>query len=295
MTVSDAFQLGVRQRPRRARRSRHDGIKTVAAYSVLAVMTFVSLYPLALMILNSFKSNTDVLVNAAGLPAHWTLSSWRDFINQGLMRSFVNSIIVAGSTTVLGVFVAGIAAYAFTKLRFRGRSILFLVLLSTMMVPGQITIPPLFLMLAHVHWINTYQVQIVPFVAPVFGLFMIRQYLLGVPDSLIESARIDGASEWRTYWQIIVPVAAPILGAFGILQFLTAWNSYLWPQIMANDHSVAPLAVTIPTLTDPILGLVPIYGTIMAGSALATVPLVLVFLRFKNTFISGVTFGAVKE
>jgi ABC-type glycerol-3-phosphate transport system permease component len=287
--------VGQSARVRRVRRSRNQGIKAVAAYAVLAIMTFVSLYPLALMILNSFKSDTDVLVNAAGLPTHWTLSSWRSFVHQGQMRSFVNSIIVAGSTTILAVFVAGIAAYAFTKIRFRGRSLLFVILLSTMMVPGQITIPPLFLMLAHVHWIDTYQIQIVPFIAPVFGLFMIRQFLLSVPDSLIESARIDGASEWRIYWQIIVPITAPILGAFAILEFLTAWNNYLWPQIMANSHSVAPLAVTIPTLTDPVLGLVPIYGTIMAGSVLATVPLIVVFLRYKNTFITGVTFGAVKE
>lgn len=258
-------------------------------------MTFISLYPLALMILNSFKSDTEVLVNSAGLPQHWTLSSWRSFAERGQIRSFLHSVIVAGVTTILAVFIAGIAAYAFTKIRFRGRSLLFLMLLVTIMVPAQITIPPLFLMMAQIHWINTYQVQIVPLIAPVFGLFMIRQFLLGIPDSLMESARIDGASEWRIYWQIVVPVAAPILGAFAILQFLTSWNSYLWPQIMASTHNVAPLAVTIPTLTDPTLGLVPIYGTIMVASVVATVPLILVFLRFKNTFINGVTFGAVKE
>lgn len=290
--------LEIRQRSRRhigVRRSRHSGLKSGAAYAVLIIMAVISLYPLALMILNSFKSDSEVLVNPSGLPERWTLGSWRNFVQQGQLRSFANSIIVAASTTILGVFIAGIAAYSFTKIRYRGRSLLFLILLCTLMVPGQITIPPLFLMLAHVHWIDTYQIQIVPFIAPVFGLFMIRQYLLGVPDSLIESARIDGASEWRVYWRIIVPIAAPILGAFAILQFLTAWNSYLWPQIMANNHSVAPLAVTLPTLTDPVLGLVPIYGTIMAGSVLATVPLVLVFLKYKNTFITGATFGAVKE
>lgn len=270
-------------------------ISLALAYIVLVIIAFTSLYPLALMIINSFKSDNNVLLDPAGLPQPWTLSSYMQLVNFGQLLNFANSIFISVVTTVIAVFVAGIAGYAFTKLRFPGRNVIFFILLATMMVPGEITIPPLYLMFAQINWIDTYQVQIIPFIAPVFGLFMIRQYMISIPDSLLEAARLDGANEWQIFWRIMVPVSAPILSAFAVLQFLGTWNSYLWPQIMANNAAVAPLAVTLPTLTDPVMGLVPIYGTIMAGSVLATVPLILIFLRFQDKFITGVTFGAAKE
>lgn len=266
----------------------------IAAYALLVLMSLIAIYPLYLMIVNSFKSNTAVLLDPAGLPSPWTLSSWANFVQQGQLRSLLNSLIVALATTAGAVAVASVAAYAFTKLRFRGRGFLFAMLLATMMVPMQVTIPPMYLLMARVHWLDTYQVQIIPFIAPAFGLFMIRQYMLALPDSLLEAARIDGAREWRIFIKIIIPIAAPILGAFAILEFLTAWNSYLWPQVMANTHAVAPLSETLPTLTDPTEGFIPVYGTIMVGAVIATVPLILVFLRFKRTVITGITFGAIK-
>jgi len=265
------------------------------AYLVLVIIAFTSLYPLALMIINSFKSDNEVLLNPAGLPQPWTLASYIQLIDFGQLLNFANSIFVSVVTTAIAVFVVGIAGYAFTKLRFPGRNVIFFVLLATLMVPGEITLPPLYLLFAQINWIDTYQVQIIPFIAPVFGLFMVRQYMIAIPDSLIEAARLDGANEWQIFWSIMVPVSTPILSAFAILHFLGMWNSYLWPQVMANTNAVAPLAVTLPTLTDPVMGLVPIYGTIMAGSILATVPLLLVFLRFQDKFINGVTFGAAKE
>lgn len=270
-------------------------LSLIVIYLILGIVAFISLYPLALMLLNSFKSDTGVLLNPAGLPQPWTLGSYSQLIAFGQLHNFVNSVVVSVIATLVSVFVSALAAYAFTKLRFPGSRAIFLVLLATIMVPGEITIPPLYLMFAQIDWIDTYQVQIIHLIAPVFGLFMMRQYMLSIPDSLMEAARLDGAGEWQIFWRVIVPVASPILSAFAILQFLGAWNSYLWPQVMANDTAVAPLSVTLPTLSDPVMGLVPIYGTIMAGSVLATVPLVLIFLRFQDRFISGVTFGATKE
>ncbi len=270
-------------------------VSLVLAYLVLVIVAFTSLYPLALMIINSFKSDNDVLLNPAGLPQPWTLASYIQLINFGQLLNFANSIFISVVTTAIAVFVVGIAGYAFTKLRFPGRNVIFLVLLATLMVPGEITLPPLYLMFAQINWVDTYQVQIVPFIAPVFGLFMVRQYMLAIPDSLIEAARLDGANEWQIFWKIMAPVSTPVLSVFAILHFLGMWNSYLWPQVMANTQAVAPLALTLPTLTDPVMGIVPIYGTIMAGSVLATVPLVLIFLRFQDKFITGVTFGAAKE
>ena len=163
-------------------------LSLVLAYLALGVIAFTSLYPLALMIINSFKSDNDVLLNPAGLPQPWTFASYIQLINFGQLLNFANSIFVSVVTTAVSVFVVGIAGYAFTKLRFPGRNVIFFVLLATLMVPGEITLPPLYLLFAQINWIDTYQVQIIPFIAPVFGLFMVRQYMIAIPDSLIEAA-----------------------------------------------------------------------------------------------------------
>ncbi|WP_165423828.1 carbohydrate ABC transporter permease [Ktedonosporobacter rubrisoli] len=269
----------------------------ILAYGVLGLIALTSFYPLVMMIINSFKGDIEIILNPGGLPAHWT---WQDYVQltttQGnQLHNFFNSVLVSVATTGISVFVAALAAYAFAKMRFPGSGLIFFGLLATIMVPGELRLPSLFLMFSQIDWINTYQVQIVPFLASIFGLFMIRQYMLTIPDSLIEAARIDGANHWQIFWRIIVPVASPILSAFAILQFLGTWNSYLWPQVMANDPQVAPLMVTLPSLRDPILGYVPTYGVIMAGCVLATLPIVLIFLFFQDRFITGVTLGATKE
>lgn len=159
------------------------------------------------------------------------------------------------------------------------------------MVPIQTAIPGFYLEFAKLHWLNTYQIQIVPFLAPVFGLFLVRQYLLSVPDEFIEAARLDGAGEWYIFIRIIIPIMRPILAALAVLTFLNSWNSYLWPEVMANTTNVAPLALTLPNFVDKTLGIEPLYGTIMAGCVLATVPLMLMFLRYQQAFVSGVTYG----
>jgi ABC-type glycerol-3-phosphate transport system permease component len=268
------------------------GVATGIAYCFLAALTLASLYPLVLMAVNSFKGNNQVAVDPAGLPRPWTLSGYKSLINEGALRSFGNSLLVAGAATMGSVFISGLAAYAFAKLRFPGRTVLFAFLLGTIMIPIQTALPGFYTEFARFHWINTYQIQIVPFLAPVFGVFIARQYLLSVPDEFIEAARIDGASEWRIYWRVIVPILKPVLAALAILQFLMIWNSYLWPQVMASTHNVAPISVTLPTYVDTTLGIVPLYGTIMAGNILATIPLLIIFLRYQDLFMKGVAYGA---
>jgi len=263
----------------------------VACYTLLVIVAVIALYPLYLVIANSLKSNTGVALNPSGFPASPTVSSYSQLVAAGQLRSFVNSLIVASATTVGAVFVSALAGYAFTKLRFPGRAIIFAILIATIMVPIQTAIPGFYVEFARLHWLNTFQVQIVPFLAPVFGLFMVRQYLLSVPDEIVEAARMDGAGEWTIYWRIIIPILRPVLAALGVLEFLMMWNSFVWPQVMADTSNVAPLAVTLPTLTDRTLGIVPLYGEMMAGSVLAIVPLMIVFLRYQRAFVSGVTYG----
>jgi len=269
----------------------------LASWVLLAVLVLLSIYPFLMMFINSFKSDTEIMVNPAALPQQWTLHSYAAVFsaNGGLWRNFINGVVIAGTSTVVAVFITAMAAFAFAKYHFVGRNVIFTLLMLTLMVPPQITIPPLYIMFAQLHWINTLQVQIVPTVTSVFGLFMIRQYMLGIPNELLEAARMDGANHWQVFWRIMLPVSAPILGAFAILHFLGVWNAYLWPLIVANRPAVQPIMVSLPNLTDPNIGYLPVWGTIMAGCVVATLPILIVFVIFQDRFMASAVVGAVRE
>lgn len=269
----------------------------ILTYAVLALVVVLSLYPFVMMIINSFKSDSEILSNPAALPKVWTLDSYASLFayHGGAWINFVNGVVVAGTSTLIAVIMTAMAAFAFTKYRFVGRDVIFSLLMLTLMVPSQITIPPLYLLFAKIGWLNTLEVQIVPTITSVFGLFMVRQYMQSIPNELIEAARIDGAGHWQVFWKVMLPVSSPILGAFAILHFLGVWNSYLWPLIVANDPSVQPIMVTLPNMTDPNIGFLPVWGTIMAGCTLATLPILAVFVIFQDRFMASVTVGAVKD
>lgn len=277
---------------RHARSARH-----LWVHAVLILAVALSLYPFGLMLLNSFKSNVEVLRNPAGWPLDPTFGSYRELLTyegSQVVRSFLNSVLIAAVSTALAVLIAGMAGFAFAKLRFAGRNAIFVALLATLMVPYEVTMPPLFILFARVGWLNTYQVQILPTIASVFGLFMIRQYMLSIPDDLLEASRLDGASLWQQFWQIVVPVSSPVLGAFAILHFINVWNAYLWPLIVATNPAVKPIMTLLPTIRDPLVGFFTPWGMVMAGCVLVTVPLVAVFLMFQDKFMSGVVAGASK-
>ncbi len=290
--------------------TRHDG-KTPASTSAyrlgsglarwLSILTlvlaaFMSLYPLVLMIINSFKSDSEMYVNPAGLPAEWTLASYAQIFvhHDGLWRNFVNSIVISLIATVLAVAVSAMAAFAFSKYRFRGRDLIFSMLLATMMVPPEIVMPGQYLMMAKLHWLNTLQVQILPGVTSVLGLFFMRQYMLTVPDEILEAARMDGASDFALFWRIMLPASAPVLMAFAILHFMGTWNAYTWPVLVATQPAIQPLVVALPQLRDPVVGFLPVWGTIMAGCVLSTIPILAVFVAFQDEFMSSAVIGAVK-
>lgn len=269
----------------------------ILVHLILLATVVLSLYPFALMLINSFKTNTEVLQNPAGWPANLTFESYRQlftFEGNQVLRSFFNSVFIASVSTILAVILAGMAAFAFAKLTFRGRDVIFAILLATLMVPGEVTLPPLYIMFARIGWLNTYEVQIVPSVASVFGLFMIRQYMLSIPDDLLDAARLDGATIWQQLWQIIMPLSSPVLGAFAILHFIGRWNDYLWPLVVVTDPDVRPIMAMLPTIKDPLVGFFTPWGMLMAGCVIVTIPLVTVFLLFQDKFLSGVVIGATK-
>jgi ABC-type glycerol-3-phosphate transport system permease component len=267
------------------------------AYLLLALTCLAFLYPMALMVVNSFKSDAEMYVNSAGLPLRWTLESYGKIFRYhgGMWINYLNSIIIAVTSTLLSVFLCALAAFAFAKYRFRGRNLLFSLLLATMMVPPEITIPGLYVLFAKLQWINTLRAQILPTITPVLGLFLIRQYMLDIPDSLVEAARIDGAGHFTVFWKVMIPTSAPVLGAFAILQFMSVWNAYTWPVLVATRQQVQPIMVILPQLVDPIIGFLPVWETIMAGCVLSTLPLLIVFVAFQDKFMSSVVIGAIKE
>jgi ABC-type glycerol-3-phosphate transport system permease component len=277
-------------------RSASDSTRRLIVNLVLAIAAVMFLYPIGQMVVDSFKSNTEIMSNPGGLPIDWTFSSYADVVSphRSLLRDLINSIVIAGASTASAVLFSAAAAYAFAKLSFPGRNALFAALLMTMMVPPEVVVPGQFILFARLGWINTLQAQILPEVTPILGLFLIRQYMLTIPDELIEAARLDGAGQLTIFLRIILPVSSPVLSAYAILHFLHVWNAYLWPTLVATDDAVKPIMVALPELVDPLIGFLPIYGTIMAGCVLATLPLAVVFFIFQDKFMSSVTIGAVK-
>jgi ABC-type glycerol-3-phosphate transport system permease component len=249
-----------------------------------------------MMVINSFKVRAEIFNNPAGLPQNFTLYNYINIFNlhSGLMVNFLNSVVISLTSSLIAVFICALGAYAFTKYHFKGRDLIFSLLLGTMMIPGEIIFPGQYIMFANLGWLNTLRVQILPGVASVFGLFFIRQYMLAVPDEIIEAAWVDGAGHFTTFWSIMLPAAAPALGAFAIMHFMGAWNNYLWPMMVATQKAVQPIVVVLPQLVDTQIGFVPEWGLIMAGCVLSTLPIMIVFLAFQDWFLQSVVIGAVK-
>jgi lactose/L-arabinose transport system permease protein len=210
----------------------------------------------------------------------------------GVVRVAFNSIVVAVLSTAGALFFSSLAGFAFAKYRFRGRTILFYLMLTTLAFPGQITYVPLFIIMANLNWLNTYQALIVPFLVPALGVFLMRQSIeAGVPDEMLESGRMDGASELRIFVQIVWPTLLPSLAALAILLFSSRWNDLFWPLVVARTNDMYTLPVALTTLIGQ---LYQPYGQLMIGSAITTIPPLLLFMALQRYFIQGITLGAIK-
>ena len=272
-------------------------ITTIFVHIVLLAACFIAIYPVFVMVSGSLKSANELAINASGFPHEPSLENFRRLftVNSGLiLRTFFNSIFVSATSTLLIVAVACLAGFAFAKFRFRGRDTIFFLLLMTMMIPVELNLTPLYLFYAKLDWLNTYKVQIIPSMANVFALFLMRQYMVTIPDSLIEAARIDGAGDFTVFRRIIIPTSTPSIGALAILQFLSKWNELIYPKTMLTDDELMPIMVILPTLNEIESARSVPWELVLAGCTLVTVPLIIVFLIFQNKFLSSVTLGAVK-
>ncbi|MFF1905413.1 carbohydrate ABC transporter permease [Kitasatospora sp. NPDC058218] len=210
----------------------------------------------------------------------------------GLGRVLFNSLLVAGLQTVGALIVALLAGYAFAKFRFRGRTVLFAVLLSTLVVPEQVMLVPLFKMMMSFGLLDTYQAVVLPGLCVPFAIFLMRQSLSGMPDELLDAARVDGAGEFRVLWSVVVPVMRPVLAALSIFLFLGSWNQFVWPLIALRSAEMHTLPVALATLHG--MKATTDYGAILAGTAVSTVPMMVLFLVLQRQFISGLLAGATK-
>ncbi len=206
-------------------------------------------------------------------------------------RWMFNSFFMAITRSLLSIFLSSLAGFAFAKYDFKLKKAGFLFVLLSIMLPFQVLLVPLFIEMAKLKWLNTYWAIIVPFAASPFFIFLMRQYMLSVPDELLDAGRIDGCTEFGLFWRIVMPIQKPAFGILGILAFNGAWNDYLWPLIVLQDKLLYTVNLGVAVLYGPYL--TP-FGTILAGSFLNTLPVVFVFLLMQRYFVAGLTAGALK-
>jgi multiple sugar transport system permease protein len=261
----------------------------------LALLTAAVLLALPLwwMVAASFMPSGEATSVPPRLwPSRPTLAQYDVLLTRlRLTRALLNSLLIAAAGTAAAVLLNSMAGYAFAKLHFRGRQRLFQALVATLVIPGQVAMLPLFLMLKQLGLVNTYWGAIVPSLASVFGIFLVRQYVQGMPDALLDAARVDGASEGRIYWSLVLPWCRPILVTLGLFTFIGAWNDFLWPLVILSDADLYTLPVALANLAGEH---VQDTELLMAGAVLTIMPMVVLFLALQRFYIAGVLGGSLK-
>ncbi len=260
---------------------------------LLLGLTVVSLFPLLWMLSVSFMQPGAASALPPPLfPETPTLANYRElFVRAGMLRFLLNSVLLATLVTLCSLLLNTMAGYAFAKLKFAGRERVFKMLIGALVIPGQVAMMPLFLLLKHMGLVNTYGGVIVPAMAGVFGIFLVRQYARTIPDELIEAARVDGAGEFRIFASIIVPLLAPILASLAIFTFLGCWNDFMWPLIVLTDSKLQTLPVALASLSQEH---VQDNEMMMAGSVVTVLPVLVLFLALQRHYINGLLLGSVK-
>ncbi|HWL32166.1 MAG TPA: carbohydrate ABC transporter permease [Gaiellaceae bacterium] len=282
-------------RSRRRRNYRRGGVWT---YVFLLLLTAFSIFPLYWSFVvashdnsalgayppvltpgGNFRDNVDRLFNAG-------------IVNVDFAKALINSAIVASVVTLSVVFFSALAGFAFAKLDFRGRKMLFVVVIATIIVPVQLGVIPLYIQMNHFGWINHLQAVIAPFLVSAFGVFLMRQYISGaVPNELIDAARVDGCHTLRVFWHVVLPAVRPIAAVLGLLTFMNTWNDFFWPLIVLTPHNPT-VQVAVSTLAGA--AYVPDYALILTGTFVSILPLLAVFLVLGKQIVGGIMKGAVK-
>lgn len=266
----------------------------------LLVLAVLWLAPIAWVVATSLKPAERII----RLPPEWipwpvTGAHYHEVLlgssrTARIGRAFANSLVVAAGSVLLVLSTSALAAYPLARMRFPGRDLIFALLVGSLMIPNAVLLVPQYVLTQQLGWLSTYQGMIVPEAAMLFafGVFLLRQFFLGMPRELEDAARIDGAGPWQVFWRIIVPLSQPVLAALAIFAFRSAWNDFLWPLIAVNKPEMFPLPVALALLRSAYSS--ESYGPIMAGAALSAVPLLVVFVVANRRIVEGVRLSGLK-
>lgn len=270
-------------------------MSVLIAYVFLAVLAFIYLLPITWAFLSTFKYNKDVVLNGFSfLPERWTLESYKEVIsnttNAPIVRWFINSIIISFSHTALMLLVSSMAAYGYQRIEFKGRDNLFITLMLISMIPGIVNIIPLYVIVSALGWIDTPFACIIPGLANVGNVFLIRQFMYGIPKEMDEAAIMDGATHWKIYIHIILPALKPVLVVVALFSFTGSWNDFLWPSIVFNNikHNTVSSGLRL------FQGMYNQHSsaTLLAGAVVGMIPTFLIYLFAQKHFIATMSFSA---
>ena len=269
-------------------------LEKTAIYLVLIILAIIFTIPVFWMFSSSFKSLENTLtVNIKWLPEKLHFENYTEIWGAEQFKTyFSNSLVVAITVTFATIFLASLTGYGLSKFDFPGRQVIFLFILSTMMVPFQVIVIPLYIIVRYFGWIDTYQGLIIPGALTGFGVFFMKQYIQTISNEFIDVARIDGCSEFGIFWRIILPLSKPALAALGILTFLGSWNNLLWPLIVIQSEGLKTLPLGLAKIMQSEYGVR--YNVLMSGAAIASAPMIIAFLIFQRRITKGITLGGLK-
>jgi ABC-type glycerol-3-phosphate transport system permease component len=272
---------------------RRAAAKPIAYVSVIG-LSAVMAFPFVWMLSSSFKPFSEIFAGTSFLPEQPTLANYVSLFQQSnALLKLWNSFYIATAATIISVLLCALGGYAFAKFRFPGRALMFGLMLASMALPFAVVMVPLFVMMRNVfHWIDTPWPLIVPGAANAFGIFFMRQYMLSVPDEMLDAARVDGATEFGIFWRIVLPTTVPGLVSLSIIFFMSSWNNFLWPLTILHNDSVQTVPVMLNSLQGP-----PgrtAFDVLMAGSVVSVLPMLVVFLLLQRRLVAGITSGAIK-
>ncbi|GAA5028894.1 carbohydrate ABC transporter permease [Actinopolymorpha pittospori] len=289
MTVEPGRTIETERQPTRQPRR----IGRIVLYAVLTVAAVLFVMPFVLMVSNSLKTAQEIIqIPPTLLPEHPTLQNFAFVLqNSPYLVWYRNSLLVACTVTAVTLFTSSIAGYIFAKFSFPGKNVIFVVMLSTMMIPAPVMLIPNYLVIDFLHLLNTLWALIVGSMVSAFGIFLMRQFIAAIPDDLMDAARLDGAGEFTIYWRVVLPLTGPALAALGIFTFLGSWNDYLWPLIVINDQDkmVVPLALTYFNSQHSQRS-----DLVMAAATMAVVPVFIVFLIFQRRIVNAFVLTGIK-
>lgn len=258
----------------------------------LILASIFTLFPIVWMLLSSVKSQTELMQFPPTIfPKNITFENFEQLFTQMNFVQYLFNTLIVVFWSFFGMFLSAGAGYAFAKFKFKGKSFLFYLVLATMMIPGQVTMIPVYLLLNAIGLTNTMTGVVLPGLVGAFSIFLFRQFMSGISTEMLEAARLEGASEWTIFWKIIIPVSKPILAVQGILTFIAGWNSFLWPLIIANDQNKYTLSVGLQLLKGQYTAN---YGLQMAGSAFMVIPIIIVYMIFQKYFLEGFNVSGMK-